>query len=385
MEILSDAHLVSGGELYLEDADRQILAASSGDVLGRDLKKLADYESGSRETRALAIEGWNLVLMRTEAGLSQELYRNTCFIAAAYLLAGALIFWLLIICYRSLVRPIQEMYDFVQEVSFNPRLRIEVKDKNEIGKVEQELNQMLDSIAQKNTEIQEIKEWAYQSELAKKQLQILVYRNQIHPHFLYNTLDCVRAMAVLNDQKPIAAITLALSRMFRFAVKEENVVMVEDEVNYTREYARIIDYRFNGKIKIEIEMEDAIAARPMIKLILQPIIENAVFHGLEQQVGGGRVKASICKADEGRLHLEVTDNGCGMPAETLETLRRSLTGEQKEDSIGLPNICHRLRLFYGDEMRFSIDSRENEGTRVVIDIADKVEDRGIGYVSDFSG
>lgn len=380
MEILSEPEIVSGGELVLIDDKEQILASSADREAG-----YLNQEEESKETRALAIDGWTLVLQGTKAGLSQELSTNTYFIAAAYLLASVLVLWLLIICYRSLVRPIQEMDHFVQQVSFNPQLRIEVKDKNEIGKVEQGLNQMLDSIAQKNAEIQEIKEWAYQAELAKKQLQILVYRNQIHPHFLYNTLDCIRAMAILNDQKPIAEITLALSRMFRFAVKEENVVTVEDEVNYTREYARIIDYRFNGKIKIQIQMEDTIANKPMIKLILQPIIENAVFHGLERKVGGGKVEASVCMPDEGRLRLEVADNGCGMSEKMLETLRRSLAGEQKEDSIGLPNICHRLKLFYGEEMSFSIDSTENKGTRVVIDIADKVEDRGIGHVSDFSG
>ncbi len=373
MDILLDAPITPGGELYLVDAERQVLACSGSGNLDK-------LEGAGETSRTLAAEGWSLVLQGTDAGVSQESSSNTFFIAAAYLLAALLVLWLLIICYQSLVRPIQEMDDFVHEVSFHPNLRIEVKDKNEIGKVEQSLNQMLDRIAQKNTELQEIKEWAYQAELVKKQLQILVYRNQINPHFLYNTLDCVRAMAVLNDQKPIAEITLALSRMFRFAVKEENVVAVEDEVNYTREYARIIDYRFNGKIQIQIDMEEAAAARPIIKLILQPIIENAVFHGLERKVGGGRVEASVCRSEQGRLHIMVADNGCGMSEERLENLRKSLAGEQREDSIGLPNICRRLKLFYGEEMKFSIDSRENEGTKVTIEIADKVEERGPVHV-----
>ena len=373
MDILLDAPITPGGELYLVDAERQVLACSGSGNLDK-------LEGAGETSRTLAAEGWSLVLQGTDAGVSQESSSNTFFIAAAYLLAALLVLWLLIICYQSLVRPIQEMDDFVHEVSFHPNLRIEVKDKNEIGKVEQSLNQMLDRIAQKNTELQEIKEWAYQAELVKKQLQILVYRNQINPHFLYNTLDCVRAMAVLNDQKPIAEITLTLSRMFRFAVKEENVVAVEDEVNYTREYARIIDYRFNGKIQIQIDMEEAAAARPIIKLILQPIIENAVFHGLERKVGGGRVEASVCRSEQGRLHIMVADNGCGMSEEWLENLRKSLAGEQREDSIGLPNICRRLKLFYGEEMKFSIDSRENEGTKVTIEIADKVEERGPVHV-----
>ncbi len=256
MEILKDAQLSSGEELYLIDRDRRILASAQGE----EAKRL-DQEEGDGSAvscpyvRELAIDGWTLVLKRRNAGLYREISKEMGLIAAAYLLAAILVLLLLVICYRNLVRPIQEMDDFVGTVSWNPKLRIEVKDKNEIGKVEQGLNQMLDNIERKNAQLQEMKEWAYQTELAKKQLQILVYQNQIHPHFLYNTLDCIRAMAVLNDQKPIAAITMALSRMFRFAVREEHIVAVEEEISYVREYAKIIDYRFNGKIKIQIEAD----------------------------------------------------------------------------------------------------------------------------------
>lgn len=376
MEILKDAQLSSGEELYLIDRDRRILASAQGE----EAKRL-DQEEGDGSAvscpyvRELAIDGWTLVLKRRNAGLYREISKEMGLIAAAYLLAAILVLLLLVICYRNLVRPIQEMDDFVGTVSWNPKLRIEVKDKNEIGKVEQGLNQMLDNIERKNAQLQEMKEWAYQTELAKKQLQILVYQNQIHPHFLYNTLDCIRAMAVLNDQKPIAAITMALSRMFRFAVREEHIVAVEEEISYVREYAKIIDYRFNGKIKIQIEAEEQAAARPMIKMILQPIIENAVFHGLERNVGGGTVTASVAMARGDRLCLKVEDNGCGMSEEKLKVLRNSLAGRQKGQGIGLPNVYQRLKLFYGEDMDFFIDSRENEGTSVRIEFADNIKDR----------
>ncbi len=401
-EILTEAQRMPGGELYLADAGGQILAASG--EMGRQSPE-EGKDGAQRTAQAIAIGGFSLVYEGTEAALSQEVARNIGFIAAAYLLAALLVLWLLYICYRSMVRPIQEMDAFVQAVMSDPSLRIEVREQNEIGKVGQGLNLMLDSIARKNAEIQEMKEWAYQAELAKKQLQILAYRNQIHPHFLYNTLDCVRAMAVLNGQKPIAAIAMALSRMFRFAVKEENVVTVEEEVSYIEEYARIIDFRFDGKIKIEVEVGEGVFSKPILKMILQPLIENAVFHGLERQVGGGRVEASVCMAGEGRLRLEVADDGCGMPAEALARLRASLSEGQGEDNsgaegswkaggmpreqgtggIGLPNIYHRLQLFYGEGMEFSIESREREGTTVMIEITDDVTDGGIAHVSGFSG
>lgn len=371
--ILSDSIQIPGAELYLLDKGSQILASTNGRGTGH--KRSQDTGEGGlgrRRSQPLTIDGWSIVLENQDAGLSQEISKNISFIAAAYLLAAALVSWLLVICYQNLVRPIQEMDGFVRDASSDPGLRIVVKDKNEIGKVEQSLNRMLDSIAQKNEEIQEMKEWAYQTELAKKQLQILVYRNQINPHFLYNTLDCIRAMAILEDLRNIAAITMALSRMFRFAVREENVVTVEEEVSYTKEYARIIDYRFDGKIKIQISMEDSVSTKPILKLMLQPLIENAVFHGLERKVGGGKVEAVIRKAEGGRIRLEVTDDGCGMQEETLKRLRDSLVKEQNEGGIGLSNIYRRLKLFYGDDMAFSIESREGEGTKVIVETAGQI-------------
>ena len=149
---------------------------------------------------------------------------------------------------------------------------------------------------------------------------------------------------------------MALSKVFRFAVKGENIVSVEEEVSYIREYAKIIDYRFMGKIDVDIEMEDAVKEKRVIKLMLQPLVENAVFHGLEQKLEDGEVNVSIHMHGEDHIMFVVEDNGCGIEPARLVWMRDNLDSRPTgQKGIGVANIYQRLKLFYG--MMWSFRSR----------------------------
>ena len=182
-------------------------------------------------------------------------------------------------------------------------------------------------------------------------MQVLAYRNQINPHFLYNTFECIRAMALYYDADEIAEITMALSRIFRYAIKGDNVVTVADEIRNIREYDKIIHYRFGGRIRVDIQVEEEAEDKELIKLILQPIVENSIFHGLEQKLEDGlvAVKVEIVR-ETWLLAYGGGDDGCGMQQETVD---RHLSDERQvaghcsssKDSIGLTNIYQRLQLF----------------------------------------
>lgn len=246
---------------------------------------------------------------------------------------------------------------------------------DEIGRVIRNLNQMLNDKEKMNREIQESQKRMYEIELAKKQLQILAYRNQINPHFLYNTFECIRGMALYHDMDDIAEITMALSKVFRFAVKEDNIVTVKEEINYIREYATIIDYRFMGKICVDIDVEEDLYPKRVIKLMLQPLVENAVFHGLEQKMGDGTVSVTVRRKWDDFIMFMVEDNGCGISQEKLEQLRGTLDKEMSGKGIGLANIYQRLKLFYGDDVVFEIKSELGKGTRVMVVVPDHVEEK----------
>ena len=136
-----------------------------------------------------------------------------------------------------------------------------------------------------------------------------------------------------------------------------------------KEYARIIDYRFAGNIRVHIQTDKAVKKKKMIKLLLQPLVENAVFHGVEKNLNGGDVFVNVELTDEGLLRFCVEDNGCGMSEErrgaVLEMLEKKGDDEHAK-SIGLLNIYKRLHLFYGEEAKFLLESSSGVGTRVTI-------------------
>ena len=295
----------------------------------------------------------------------QDLISRLLMVACALtiILLGIVIFY----SYFQLVRPIREITAFINRAIRNPNDRLHLGRKDEIGVVADSLDIMLDSNQKMIEEILQGKIRIYETQLARQRMEILAYRNQINPHFLYNTLSCMRDMALIHDEDDIAEMAMALSDIFRYAVKGSNIVSVRDEVIYIGKYAKIIDYRFMGKIRIEVNAPEEVMDLPVIRLFLQPLVENSVFHGLETSVDPGSVSVNISKDGE-MLEFEVVDNGCGMDAETLEKVRESMKNPKSGTGIGLSNIVQRLRLFYEDDYSFTIDSEEGKGTVIRIQV-----------------
>ncbi len=293
------------------------------------------------------------------------------------LFAFALIFILLsvimIFSYYQMARPIHAIDRFIDSSIEHPDRRLNFNRTDEIGTVAAKLDHMLDENQRMIGEIRDGKIRLYETELAQQKMEILAYRNQINPHFLYNTLSCMRDMALINDQDDIAEMAMALSDIFRYAVKASNIVTVRDEVSYINKYARIIDYRFVGKISITTDVEEEVLDLPMIRFFLQPLVENSVFHGLERKMEPGFVNVRIGKDRENnKVDIVVEDDGCGMDEETLEKLRNKAVSPGDEGGIGLSNILQRLRLFYGNEYTFEVSSVVDKGTVIRLSVPDHI-------------
>jgi two-component system sensor histidine kinase YesM len=277
--------------------------------------------------------------------------------------------------YYMMARPIHAIDRFIDDSIKHPERRLKFRRTDEIGTVAASLNHMLDENQRMIEEIKDSKIRLYETELAQQRMEILAYRNQINPHFLYNTLSCIRDMALINDEDNIAEVAMALSDIFRYAVKGSNIVTVRDEVSHIERYARIMDYRFMGKIAIKTDVEEAVMDKPMIRFFLQPLVENSVFHGLESKMDAGYVNVCIKSAGD-RMEMTVTDNGCGMDAETLENYRDEINNPRESGGIGLSNIVQRLRLFYGDDYTITADSEIDKGTVIRISVPDHMREPG---------
>ncbi|MBR2540436.1 MAG: histidine kinase [Mogibacterium sp.] len=273
--------------------------------------------------------------------------------------------------YLNMARPINQITEFINRAIRHPDDRLHMERKDDIGVVAASLDRMLDENQKMIEEIKEGKISLYETRLARQKMEILAYRNQINPHFLYNTLSCMRDMALIHDEDDIADMAMCLSDIFRYAVKGSNIVTFRDEIQYMEKYATIINYRFSGKISIVTDVAEEVLDKPAIRFLLQPLVENSVFHGLEESINPGTVSTRVIMNGD-RIEITVEDDGVGMDEDTLEAVREMIEEPGESASIGLSNIVQRLRLFYEDDYSITVDSTEGVGTRIVISLPDHI-------------
>lgn len=373
--LLADSEATQSAEIYLLDENGKVIAQSSDIGTNEFEAEILESDTGYLvQNIDTAMKRWHVMSRIPQNDFSETGGGEQVLIAVVYGISSILIGMLIYFCYQNLIKRIYKVDLFIQSIAECPESRMETERNDEIGRVIRNLNQMLDDKEKMDREMQESQKRMFEIELAKKQLQVLAYRNQINPHFLYNTFECIRGMALYHDMDEIAEITMALSKVFRFAVKEDNIVTVKEELNYIKEYATIIEYRFMGKIEVDIDVDVDLYDKKVIKLMLQPLVENAVFHGLEQKMGNGEVKVVVRRKWDNFIMFLVQDNGCGIEMEQLQHIRENLDDKMSKKGIGLANIYQRLKLFYGEEVVFKIKSRVGEGTSVMIVVPDHVKE-----------
>ena len=212
----------------------------------------------------------------------------------------------------------------------------------------------------------------YKSRIAQQETQIKALKAQINPHFLYNTLETINSIAKIKKVDEITKIVQGLSSMFRYSMKSGvEMVTLGDEIENVRNYLSIMKVRFDDKLDFKISVDPSLYGYKMYKLILQPIVENAIHHGIEMKKGKGtiRIQAVLEKND---LFITVSDDGVGMDGETLRRLNERLKQkdtfieEKKKGGIGIMNVNARLALYYKNNYQFVMDSALSVGTNVRI-------------------
>lgn len=218
------------------------------------------------------------------------------------------------------------------------------------------------------------------AQIFDKQTELTALQSQINPHFLYNTLECIRGQAMLDDNIEIAKMVEALSSFFRYSIsKKGNLVTLRDELSNIENYMLIQRYRFNNRFSMEIiiDEEDEAAYDFLVpRLIIQPVIENAIFHGLEERMEDGIVSIEVIVTDLDMI-ITISDNGKGIDCEELEELNNRINANDMElddknksnqinTGIALPNINRRIRLLFGKEYGVNVYSTLGKGTDVEI-------------------
>lgn len=203
---------------------------------------------------------------------------------------------------------------------------------------------------------------------AKRKQEFDALQSQINPHFLYNTLDIIVWM-IENEQKneAVKAVT-ALARFFRISLsKGKSIILVQDELEHVRNYLMIQHMRFKNKFSYEIHVEEKCMELTSLKLILQPLVENAIYHGMEFMDGEGEIIINVYRLEDD-LYFTVSDNGLGMTNEQVESLFTGQAGStsKKGSGIGVKNVNERIKLYFGEAYGLTISSEPDEGTTITI-------------------
>lgn len=209
-----------------------------------------------------------------------------------------------------------------------------------------------------------------QVERRLQEAQLKALQAQINPHFLFNTLNMIGQMAYLEGAERTTDLLDTFSRFFRYNVESfERNVTIAEEIENVRGYVALQRERFGDRIRYQIDADRAVEAVRVPSLIVQPLVENALSHGLRMRTGGGEVDVSVRALEAGGFVIRVSDNGCGMDAEALRALRARVDGSESEDraehrSIGLSNVVSRMRLTFGGRFRCDLESAPDGGFSV---------------------
>jgi len=285
------------------------------------------------------------------------------FIVFSLLILAAMVALLIILLNRMITRPISNI---AQEMSAWEGLPLKNRlQRSQIYEIDQLLagfNSMLNEIEIGTRKIFITQEKLYELEIHKTETEIYALQSQINPHFLFNTLQCIRALAIVEKVDNIAQVTLSMSEMLRYAMHYQEVVTIREEIEIIRHYIFICDIRFSGKFRFNIDCDPQALDNKIGRMTLQPLVENAVMHGVSKLESDGIVNISG-GVDADKVWIKVEDNGPGIDKERLAQIEAELmTGfaetlaSGKGSSFGLYNINRRLKLLYGDDFGLNIQS-----------------------------
>lgn len=266
-----------------------------------------------------------------------------------------------------LVKPIKVLRRATEEYAKgNYDVRVYATSRDEIGGLCTSFNEMADHL-------KELMNRVYLYRLETETAQLKALQSQINPHFLHNTLETIRMKALINGDREVANMIKMLAKLFRITLdRKKNIVTLSEEIEHVQTYVELQNMRFNHRFKLDIRVEPGLESVYLMKLILQPLVENCIVHGFRNKYEDETISIMVEEAS-GDIRITVSDNGEGIEAERLKQLQIysaaaevSLEGREEHSGIGIVNIMSRIRLEYGSAYGLAIDHNMPRGTRVTI-------------------
>lgn len=307
--------------------------------------------------------GWTVV----GAAYTSELLKNNKQAQMLYVLAaGLLILGVLLISSvlsREITKPLRHLTESMSRVEKGEfdKANVDVTMENEIGSLGKSYNLMTERI-------HTLMEQNVYEQKQKRKSELKALQAQINPHFLYNTLDSIIWMSEAGQNDEVVEMTSALAKLLRQSISNDHEqVELGQELEYVKNYLTIQKMRYQDKLEYQIEIEPEVRRVMIVKLVLQPIVENAIYHGIKYKGSKGTLRIRAY-ADGEDVCIAIEDDGIGMDETALKNIFDKTKKVHKQNGVGVPNVQKRLKLYYGEKYGIVYESRPGEGTRAVIRI-----------------
>ncbi len=246
---------------------------------------------------------------------------------------------------------------------------MEISSRDEIGELSNSFNRMIQELSEAIKKI-------YQDENIKKQIELNMLQQQINPHFLFNTLDSINWMARIQNVPNISSTITSLVKLLQASTyTNRDFITIDEEIDNIKNYIAIQKFRYGDLFRVVYDIDEVILKKYTLKLILQPLVENAVYHGLEDKVEGGIITIGGKEIDH-TIYLSVKDNGKGIDqGKIAQILSKDIKESSRYSSIGISNTAKRIKLYYGEAYGLELKKLEEGGTEAVIAIPVRLEER----------
>ncbi|OXS61237.1 hypothetical protein B1A99_06915 [Cohnella sp. CIP 111063] len=375
--------VVSGNESLRMIDDLELLGAGRDGSIKREVKW--EGETYIAHSEYLPDMKSAIVSMIPKDAVMRDMNAIRIFFIVMFLIGGVVMTMLFKAITGNILLPLKKLINFMSTVKRGDlaklKSRIDLDGYVEINLMATEFNNMLNKIDSLTRELLDTHATLYGVELEKKKAELAYLRSQIHPHFLYNTLEMIKGMAAVKGAQEIREAAASLGSIFRYSIKGEGIVPLQTELAVVESYLHIQRLRFGSRFSVELEVDAHCLECPVPKMILQPIVENAVYHGLEPKEDRGVLRIKSYLDDRSDLIVVVEDDGVGMNEERLGRLRTALSDEDYRarlggeggHSIGFANVNARIKMICGPAYGLRIASKEGGGTTVRVKLSTKGE------------
>lgn len=368
------------------------IISSSRVLNSNELDILNNLQSGRGEIRNNGINyftntiiipevGWEFINIISENDLTKEIIPLRITGMIIMISSIVLISIIMILALNSVTHPIKQIINEIKSIeNKEEKYRITIPKSYEISYLAKSINILLNKIETTNQTNNKTQQSLFNAILAQQKAELLSYRSQINPHFLFNTLECMRSIAHENSVKCIEILCNSMAQMFHYSLHSEPIVCLKDEIKHLRNYLYVMSVRYPDLYSFKCQFMENALMHPIQSMILQPIVENSILHGFKGKIKNCIIVIKGYIRNDGKLVLQIIDNGSGISSEKVEIINNIINGKEnigadqfEDESIGLININQRMRYSFGELYQFKVKSVIGHYTHIELIIPGEIQ------------